>query len=103
MAVMTPYYHVELNDDGVPIISGTTMKVIELVQELHLEKWTPEELQEQHPYLSMGQVHSAFAYYWDHKDDLDRDIQRRNDLVEEYRKSMPEPPVIQRLRTLRGQ
>lgn len=30
MAVLTPYQHIELNDAGVPMINGTTMKVVEL-------------------------------------------------------------------------
>ena len=39
--------------------------------------WSPEELPFQHPYLSLGQIHSALAYYWDHQDALDQDIARR--------------------------
>jgi uncharacterized protein (DUF433 family) len=39
--------------------------------------WSPEELHFQHPYLTLGQIHSAPAYYWDHREELDRDIRRR--------------------------
>jgi uncharacterized protein (DUF433 family) len=42
------------------------MKVIELVREQDAYGWSPEELHFQHPYLSLGQIHSALAYYWDH-------------------------------------
>ncbi len=32
--------------------------------------WTPAEIQINHRHLSMSQIHSAFAYYWDHKEEL---------------------------------
>ncbi len=61
--VATRYEHVVLNDQSVPIISGTTMKVVELVVEQQAYGWSPEELHLQHPYLTLGQIHSALAYY----------------------------------------
>ena len=74
---MTTYEHVQLNDEGAPIIVGSTMKVVELVMAQMAHGWSPEELLFQHPYLTLGQIHSALAYYWDHKDELDADIERR--------------------------
>ena len=97
MAVMTPYYHVELSDDGVPMISGTTMKVIELVRERNAHNWSPEELYEQHPYLSMSQIHSALAYYWAHKQELDQDIQERREFAERMRTNAEPSPLRKRL------
>ena len=61
----------------VPVISGTTMKVIELALEHIAHGWSPEELKYQHPYLDLGQVYSALAYYYDHKDKLDFEIEER--------------------------
>jgi len=75
--LQTTYEHIVLDDSNVPLISSTTMKVVELVAEHLGYEWSPEELHSQHPYLSLGQIHSALAYYWDHKDDLDADIERR--------------------------
>ena len=60
---MTTYEHVQLNDEGVPIIVGSTMKVVELVMAQSAHGWSPEELLFQHPYLTLGQIHSALAYY----------------------------------------
>ena len=60
-----------------PIISGTTMKVVELVMAQMAYGWSPEELRFQHPYLTLGQIYSALAYYWDHQEELDADIERR--------------------------
>ncbi|NJM40301.1 MAG: DUF433 domain-containing protein [Anaerolineae bacterium] len=73
----TAYGHIVFNQDGVPLIDDTTMKVIELVLETQAYGWSPEELRFQHPYLSLGQIHSALAYYWDHQSELDGDIEQR--------------------------
>jgi uncharacterized protein (DUF433 family) len=80
--VETRYEHIVLNPQGVPIVAGTTMKVIELVLAQTAYGWSAEELHFQFPYLSLGQIHSALAYYWDHRDDLDQDIARRADAVD---------------------
>jgi len=96
--VQTRYEHIVLNDAGVSLIAGTTMKVIELVLEHDAYGWSPEELHFQHPYLSLGQIHSALAYYWDHKDELDQDIARRRARVEEIRRTTPISPLVSRLR-----
>jgi hypothetical protein len=61
------------------------MKVVELVVEQQAYGWSPEELHLQHPYLTLGQIHSALAYYWDHLAELDRDVQRRLERVEKLR------------------
>lgn len=98
MAILTPYFHVELNDDGVPTISGTTMKVIELVQEHLAHGWNPEELQREHPYLTLGQVYSALAYYWDHTQELDRDIEQRREYAEKMRATARPIPLIERIK-----
>jgi uncharacterized protein (DUF433 family) len=82
----TSYEHIILDENGVPAIEGTSMKVVELVLETAAYGWSPEELHFQHPYLSLGQIHSALAYYWDHAEELDRDIERRAEKVEEIRR-----------------
>ena len=96
--VETRYEHIVLDEAGIPIITGTTMKVIELVLEQTAYGWSPEELHFQHPYLSLGQIHSALAYYWDHKEQLDQDIARRRARVEELRRTTPPSPLINRLK-----
>ena len=50
----TRYEHIILNDADVPMIAGTTMKVIELVLDHLAYGWSPEGLHFQHPNLTMG-------------------------------------------------
>ena len=80
--------HIILDKKGVPIITGTNMKVIELVLEKSAFGWSPEELHFQHPYLSLGQIHSALAYYWDHQKALDADIEKRLATVDKIQQKM---------------
>jgi uncharacterized protein (DUF433 family) len=70
----TRYEHITLNKVHVPSIAGTKTKVVELVVEQKAYGWSPEEVHFQHPYLTLGQIHSALAYYWDHRTELDDDI-----------------------------
>lgn len=62
MTWATAYEHVVIDESGVPLIEGTTMKVVEFVRETHAYGWSPDELQFQHPYLTLRQIHSALAY-----------------------------------------
>jgi uncharacterized protein (DUF433 family) len=81
----TAYQHIHLDDLQVPIVAETTMKVIEIVISQKAYGWSPEEIHFQYPYLSMSQIYSALAYYWDYRSEMDADIQRRFTLAENLR------------------
>ena len=98
MLAETRYEHVVLNDLRVPFISGTTMKVVELVLAQAAHGWSAEELHIQFPHLTLGQIHSALAYYWDHREELDGDIEKRARKVKRIQESTPVPPLIKRLK-----
>ena len=97
----THYAHIVLDDVGVPHIHPTTMKVVELVTAQQANGWSPEELHFQFPYLSLGQIHSALAYYYDHKASLNADIARRVALVDALQQQAPLSPLREHLRRLR--
>lgn len=92
------YEHIVLNKNGIPIIAGTTMKVVELVTAHIAYGWSAEELHFQFPVLILGQIHPALAYYWDHQRDLDDDIARSLAVVEEHQRTAPPLPLRERLR-----
>ena len=93
----TAYEHIQLDENQVPIIADSTMKVVELVMAQMAHGWSPEELHFQFPHLSLGQIHSALAYYWDHKDSLDVDIEQRHQKVEQAMKQAGESPLKKKL------
>ena len=96
-SVETRYEHITIDEKGVPFIAGTTMKVVELVAEKIAYGWSPEELHLQHPYLTMGQIHSALAYYYDHEDEISKDIEHRLQKVAQY-KTLQLSPLKERLK-----
>jgi hypothetical protein len=74
------------------------MKVIEVVLDSRSYGWSPEELRFQHPHLTLGQIHSALAYYWDHQKELDQDIARRLQQVDQMKQTLEPVPLETRLK-----
>jgi uncharacterized protein (DUF433 family) len=94
------YPHVETGEDGVPMIAGTKTKVVEVVLDRLAHHWDADEIQRQHPHLSLSQIYSALGYYHDHQRELDRDIAARLRKVDEIAADQPESAVRAKLRTL---
>jgi uncharacterized protein (DUF433 family) len=97
MFVDTSYEHVVLDKDDVAVIDGTNMKVQELVAERLAWGWSPEELLLNHPYLTLGQIFSALAYYADHQEQIEAAIEADVQLVEELRQQAKYSPLLARL------
>jgi uncharacterized protein (DUF433 family) len=53
--------------------------------------WSPEEICRQHEGLKLAEVHAAMAYYYDHRDEIDEEIQRELASLEEGGLSRPLP------------
>jgi uncharacterized protein (DUF433 family) len=85
MPVETRFEHITSNEDRIPRIASTTMKVVELVGERRACRWSCEELHFQHHYLTVGQIDSALGYYRDYRDEFGGDIQRQLEQVEGWR------------------
>ena len=93
-ATATPAYpHLATNTQGSVVLAGTTMRVVELVMAQRAHGWSPEELHFQFPHLPLGHIHAALAYYWDHKAEVDADIERETEYVEQARREAG-PSVI---------
>jgi len=95
----TTYEHIELSEHGSPVISGTNMKITELVLAKAAYGWSPEELRFQFPHLTLGQIYSALAYYSDHQEELDHDIERRKKFISQFRQRNGSSPLADRLKS----
>lgn len=98
MLAETRYEHIVLNDNKVPIIEGTTMKVVELISAHLAYGWSAEELHFQFPYLAMGQIHSALAYYWDHREEFEREMERHLKAADAYRRAAGQSDFVKRMK-----
>jgi len=99
MATGTTYEHIVLDENGIPWIGGANTKVAELVTEVQAYGWSPNELHFQHPHLSLGQIHSALAYYWDHQKEVDADVRRRFEEADELRRRAEPSLIVAKLRS----
>ena len=98
----TSYEHIVLDEKGVALIANTGMKVIELVQSHQAYGWSPAELHFQFPHISLGQIHSALAYYWDHKHELDQQILQRAKTSQIIQSQTPVPAIVEGLRATKA-
>jgi uncharacterized protein (DUF433 family) len=93
------YPHIELRADGVPVIAGTGFKVRILV-ESYLAGATPDEIQKAHPQLSLGGIHGALVYYYDHRAEIDREIAEGNRFAERMMAEQQDAPIQNQMREL---
>lgn len=100
MLLETRYEHIILDENGQPTISGTTMKVKELVAERLAWGWSAEELFVNHPDLTLGKIYSGLAYYADHQEEIDAAIEADLALADYLRNNLEPSPLAVRLKTL---
>ena len=83
--------HIEIDDYGVAWIAGANTKVIEVVRDKLAHGWSAEEIHREHRHLSLAQIHSAFAYYYENKEKMDGEIDRRAREAEEIARDAANP------------
>jgi len=91
--ITAAYPHIEAAADGAAMIAGTKTKVLEVVLDRLAHHWDADEIQRQHPYLSLAQIYAALAYYHDHQEEIDHEIEKRLEHVERIAASQP-PSVV---------
>lgn len=94
----TDYKYIELDDNGIAIIVNSTLKVTELITSHLTYGWSPEELHFQYPHISLSQIYSALAYYWDNQETLDAEIKHLLEQVEALHRTAPSSCIAQKLR-----
>ena len=68
------YAHITSDPDvrgGIPCIDGTRLAVVDIAL-LHMRGYQPEEMQTYYMRpLTLAQVYSALAYYYDHREEVE--------------------------------
>jgi uncharacterized protein (DUF433 family) len=67
---------------GIPVIRGTRFPVRSVVEYVLHHGMTPEEMVAQWKRLTLGQVHGALAFYYDHRKEIDADMRRNRRMFE---------------------
>src|ERR1700730_5482607 len=97
MSTAIKYPHVELRADGKPWLIGTQAKVVEVVLDRLAHHWDADEIQRQHPHLTLAQIYSSLAYYYDHQQEIDRAIEEQLQQVDELRPRQGESALRSKL------
>jgi uncharacterized protein (DUF433 family) len=90
--------HIELDGRGRAWIKGENTKVIEVVLDRVAYGWDADEMHRQHPHLPLAKIHAALAYYYDHREELDAEIQRDLREVDAARAAAGVSPLAERWR-----
>jgi uncharacterized protein (DUF433 family) len=88
---------IEIDEKGIPWITGANTKVVELVLDKMAYGSSPEEMHVQYPHLSLAQIHAALSYYYEHQAEIDADIERRDREVEALKAQQNDPLTRQEL------
>ena len=70
---------------GKPRIDGHRIKVEHIAVCYERLGMSPDEIVDEHPTITLAQVHAALAYYFEHKTEVDADIEEGQRFVEELR------------------
>lgn len=92
--------HVESVPDkcgGKPVIAGTRIRVWDIY--VHHERLgkSADEIVRAYPHITLADVHAALAYYWDHKDEIDRQMKEADEFVAEVKGGNEESPLARKL------
>lgn len=96
--------HIEITPGvcgGKPRIAGHRIRVQDIYVWHELGGQTPEEIVTNFPQLTLAQVHAALAYYWDHKDEIQRQMAEQEAFVEEMKRNAP-PSLLRQKLAARG-
>src|SRR3712207_386280 len=99
--IATTYAHIALNAEGVPYLAGTRIKVKHIALQQVRGGLNAEQIQQQYPNLTLGQIHSALAFYFDHREDMDQMIEADDRLADDLRPHLEDPATIARLRAIK--
>lgn len=80
--------HIEVDDCGVAKVVGSRSKVMQIVMDT-MNGLSPEDIRAQYPHLSLAQIHAALAYYYDHKAEVDGQIEASIRYTDEMRTNHP--------------
>ena len=102
MAAVT-HPHIEVDENGVARFTGTRFKIIHVIIEHTAWKWSAEAIQLQHPDLTLAQIYSTLAYYYDHQVEIDTRIEDSRRKYEQLWAENQDSPIRNNLLDIKKQ
>jgi len=100
MSAVDTLSHIHRDAEGRAWIDDTNVKVIEVVLDHIANGWSADEIHVQHPHLSLGQIHAALSYYFDHQQEFDHLIEQSSERANALAAAAQDSPGRRRLRAL---
>lgn len=75
---------------GRPRIEGHRIRVQDIAVAFTQQDMSVEEICEQYPGVTLAEAHSAMAYYFDHKDRIEADLEADERAVKEFQQQQPD-------------
>jgi uncharacterized protein (DUF433 family) len=98
MATTAAATHIVIDERGRAWIEGTATKVVQVVMDKLAWGWDAEQIHRQYPHLPLAKIHAALSYYYDHKAEIDAEVQRIDREVNAMRAAAGESPLAKQLR-----
>jgi len=98
MATEITYPHITTDDGPARLSRVPRVRVAQIAMDYLAHGWSAEEMCRQHPSLTLGEIHSALAYYFDHQEQVDAEIRAESDEDRLSRRSAGTSPFAARLR-----
>jgi len=92
---------INLDTSGIAWISGTQVKVIEIVFDKLAHGGSSEEIRSRFPQLTRRQVSAALNYFREHQDEFQPEIERRLQLINRLGVREADSPFQRRLQQLK--
>jgi uncharacterized protein (DUF433 family) len=86
--------HIEKNPGvcgGKACVAGTRIRVQDIYVWHELRGQSPDEIVTNFPQLTLADVHSALAYYWDHPQEIQDGMAWAESLLQQVRQASPSP------------
>jgi uncharacterized protein (DUF433 family) len=93
MQTGTLYQHVTKDPrvcGGKPCIAGHRIRVQDIASDYEHAGLSPDDICDAHPGLTLGQVHAALAYFFDHRDEITAEIEADRQFAESFRQQNPD-------------
>lgn len=74
---------------GKPRVAGTRIRVEDIVVWHEFQGKSPNEIVSDFPQLSLADVHAALTYYFDHREDIQRQMREAREFAAAMNASIP--------------
>ena len=74
------------------------VRVAQIVMDYLAYGWSVEEMGRQHSYLTLGELHGAMTYYFDHQEEMDAEIRSEWEQAEQEKSLAIPSPFLLRMR-----